>query len=1396
MLSRFRGCALVMLLLGSAPVAAQIATDDKLGDATVFEGPHFEIPSGAGVQSGDALFFSFLNFGVPEGGSVTFTKDPGAGTIDTVVSRVTGGTRSDILGSFHSELGEQHFYFLNPWGVFFGSGSSLDVDGSFHVSTADEIRDANGGVFSARAPGTAILGADPRSFGFLSSSDRGSLEIRGEMVVERGATLDLVGGAVTLEGALAWAPGGLVRIASLGSAGEVIDPGDGSGLEVIASGALGAIEILDESIVSVSGFEEPPAHYGPGFQPLEQSGLLFRIPAGELQAGDVEIGANSDRSWLAVLRGPATGNIHVRGGSLLISDSDLRARSFGTEAGSISVDIEGSFEIRKQTSIENVGILARSESMPISHAVGFLSVGPGIPQIWVQQSQHSVAATGAGAQVRVDAGEIRLFDGARISATTFEAGSGGQIEVRADDSILIRGRDNDEDRSPTGIYSNSQGTGDAGSILVETGLLQLDQGGGIFAQTTGNGNAGDIVVDVERLEIRDTSQIDSSTSAQSLPAGSTGTTSGMGGNVTVRASDSVLLSGGLDDVEFARLSTFAKPQTTGSAGSILVETPLLEIEDGAGISATTSGAGAGGDITLDVGELRMTHAAISAESTAVAGGAAGSIQVGVDGGLHETSIVNLANSRISAFARSGPDAEPREGNIDLLVRDRLELSGGSVISSSVETGLGGSIRIGSPASVILLDESAILATTEQGTGGEIRISTRSLLPSPEVLMQEGRLSADAGVGTPGVIELDSPELDLESGLKPLEAAYLDAASQLRQACAARAAGEGGSFTVARRRDSSVAPEVFPDARETGILALVDAAGTALAKGDATHASALLGRARDAAATVPTEPARLRVLLRLADAHAEMAGRVPAGRADSLLAAHALLGDAAQLGAAIGDRRSVALALGRLGALYEIEQRVDEALVLTRRARREAEAAEASDALARLHWQEGRLLWAQGRGRDALLSHRRAVALLEETRQESLAQGDARAFRETLAPYYLDLVEILLDSATRLQESDRSSDATAFLLEARVTMERLKAAELRDYFRDECVAAIEARTEDLDRVLARSGGRAAIVYPILLPDRLELLVTLPSGLVRRTVRVGRAEIEATADEFRNALFRRIGVMYRPPARRLHDWLVEPYREDLDAARIDTLVFVPDGILRTIPLAALHDGEGFLIERRAVAIAPGLSLVDPTPLDREGARLLLAGVSQGVQGLDPLPKVPDELAAVHALFGGEVLLDEDFAAERFERELRSAAPSVVHVASHAQFTGDPNTSFLLAWDGKISLDDLSRIVAPAQYREHPIELLLLSACETAAGDERAALGLAGAAIRAGARSAVGSLWNVGDEVAFEMVLAFYQALQEDGISKAQALRRAQLELLRGDAAEHPFYWSPYVLVSNWM
>ena len=543
---------------------------------------------------------------------------------------------------------------------------------------------------------------------------------------------------------------------------------------------------------------------------------------------------------------------------------------------------------------------------------------------------------------------------------------------------------------------------------------------------------------------------------------------------------------------------------------------------------------------------------------------------------------------------------------------------------------------------------------------------------------------------------------------------------------------------------------------------------------------------------PAGRQRVRVLLHVGRSYAQLASATqttdPARASAARRRAAELLNAAADM-SRDRDERLHSFALGYLGALYETRDRTDEALTLTRRALLAADRAAAPDALYRWHWQMGRLLRARGEHDASLAAYRRSVAQLDLLRAElaSISADAALAFRAEVEPVYVELVDLLLREAAA---NGRGADQP-LLAEARDTLEALKAAELRNHFRDACLDAQRKTTPE-----AVPG--ALVLYPVVLPDRVELILSSDAGLSRHASSVDGATLDREADLLRRLLPKRTTRQFLAPAQKLYEWLIRPVEPALASRSVTAFVVVPSGSLRSIPFAALHDAKSgqFLIEKLPVAVTPGLTLTDPRPIDRARARGLVAGVSEAVQGFPPLENVPAELEHVSESFPGVALLNREFVVARFEGEVKANPVSVVHVASHGEFNADADKSFVLAYDEKIPMDRLASIVGSTRLRiEEPLELLVLSACQTAAGDDRAALGLAGVALRSGARSALATLWSVNDEAAAELITRFYRELAS-GSSRARALQQAQLQMLAQPAFRHPAYWSPFLLISSWL
>lgn len=499
----------------------------------------------------------------------------------------------------------------------------------------------------------------------------------------------------------------------------------------------------------------------------------------------------------------------------------------------------------------------------------------------------------------------------------------------------------------------------------------------------------------------------------------------------------------------------------------------------------------------------------------------------------------------------------------------------------------------------------------------------------------------------------------------------------------------------------------------------------------------------------------------------------------------LLGTTVQLAQALGDRYAEAYATGYLGNAYETTQQWGSAKDLTEEALLIAQGLNATNIAYQWQWQLGRILKAQNQPDDAIAAYETAFQSLQSLRYDlaAIAPDQQFSFRESVEPVYRDYVDLLLSPGA---DPER-------LQQARRVIESLQIAELNNFFQSAC---IEGQAVALDEVDQTS---AAVIYPILLRDRIEVVVSLPNQpLQHHAIPVAREQVDATLDKLRRQLVRPfVTAASRSLGEEVYGWLIRPIEADLRQSEVATLVFVLDGSLRSVPMAALFNGEHYLIEDYSVALTPGLQLIAPQPLQQQGVETLASGLTEARHGFSALENVSLELEKIKETVPSQVLIDESFTSEALRQHVEALPYPVVHLATHGQFSSRAEDTFILAWDRPLDVNEISAILRTGdQTRQTPIELLILSACETAAGDDRAALGLAGIAVQAGARSTMASLWNLDDESGAVLVGNLYDQLVDPDTSKAEALRQAQLTLLNDPDYRAPYFWAAFVLVGNWL
>jgi len=605
--------------------------------------------------------------------------------------------------------------------------------------------------------------------------------------------------------------------------------------------------------------------------------------------------------------------------------------------------------------------------------------------------------------------------------------------------------------------------------------------------------------------------------------------------------------------------------------------------------------------------------------------------------------------------------------------------------------------------------------------------------------------------------------------------------------------EDGNWEAARDayRLAAAAARSMDD-EALGLRALVNEALAVSAHGAVADGASLVEQARARSAALGPDRANAQLLLRLGRAALALALRSDPPDPALDAAAIADLERVDEMARAIDDPAALGWSLGYRAELADRRGEVESALVLYDEARRQAQLA--ADDVARLRWTVGvgRIEHRRGELGPAIVAMKEAAEIEQRLRQAGRVEATRAGLGADPIRVQMEFADLLLRRAEHADGAEGKSLREADLLNAQAVIERVKVDELRDYFRDECVDTYREKIRDP----VSAAADAAIIHPVILPDRLVLLVSGRDGIRQTVVSVDERTLIDTIHRFRELLVKRTTRQYLRPARQLHAWLIEPIAEELERAKVKTLVFVPGGALRSIPMAALHDGERHLIERYALATLPGLSLADPRPMDRSDLTVFLGGVSESVQGYEALANVSEELRSVGRQYEGELLLDADFREETIRRELGSREFRLVHIATHAEFGATPEDTFLVTWDGRLDMDELAEYVGAFRYRDTPLDMIILSACETAAGDDRAALGLAGVAVKSGARSAVASLWSVDDDAAAALVRGLYSALEDPLLSRADALRRAQLELLHSANHRHPADWAAFLLISNWL
>lgn len=517
-----------------------------------------------------------------------------------------------------------------------------------------------------------------------------------------------------------------------------------------------------------------------------------------------------------------------------------------------------------------------------------------------------------------------------------------------------------------------------------------------------------------------------------------------------------------------------------------------------------------------------------------------------------------------------------------------------------------------------------------------------------------------------------------------------------------------------------------------------------------------------------------------------------GERNTLNVALKISQEALQVARHLKNMRAKSYASGTIGNLYsqlgqpsQSQHYLEEALAI-------AQSIQAWDVAYQWQRQLGQLYQRQRNLNKAIEAYQAAVNNLEQVRGNILSiNPDVQFFfKENVEPIYREYMRLLLAAPNpNLKQVIR-------------TNEQLQLAELQNFLQCGKLDLVS-----LDKIY-QDNRLPAVIHIINLGERVEVIVQSPDQALHRHTpnsELVKRNADNLLTNFQDTRFadtdEQVILSY---SQTLYKQLIAPIEAYLPKS--GNLVFVLDSYFQNLPMVLLHNGENYLLKQYSISVTLGSQLRQPKALQRGQLKALIAGLSkkspslkapEAPKNLAPLPEVKAEIVDIKKNTLSSVeLLDEKFTSERFQYEIDRSGFPVVHITTHGQFSSDPEQTVILAWNKAINVRQLNYLLrGKNQNAQDSIELMVLSACETAKGDKRSALGIAGVAAQAGARSTVASLWLVDAKSTASLMGEFYKGLKV-GLSKAEALRQAQITLLEKPEYQHPYYWAPFVLVGSWL
>jgi len=673
----------ISILISSLGVNAEVTLDGSLGRSGTLPGPDYLIGADLGQQRGGNLFHSFKDFNLNRFESATFS---GPHNVNNIISRVTGGNRSNIDGLIRSTV-PADMYFLNPYGMMFGPNARLDVQGSFHASTADYLRLENGGRFDARHPQNSLLTVAPISaFGFLTDSPASINTQSSKLILAPDQTLSLIGGDIHLTSEIPLTADNTLTIPTVES--ESILAAEHGRVNLASLASRGEV-ILDENDLALQG-----------------------------QGGQITL-----ENTLVEMSGYSGGAVFIRAGQFFLDNAIIRSNTYGNQDGkSINLKMTEAAYFKGLNSEISVATTSMNNSGGISIEVPYLEITGAL-------INTGSALTGQAGNIEIHAKQVMLKDGAFIASGSLYAGGSGDIKLEVEDSLSLIGYSPgyrishgiEFENAKTIIFSVSIGAGQSGNIFIDAKSLNM-KSSQITTDNFGIGKGGNITINAKQASLTDGAAISNSVHSQ-----------GESGYLKMNIAEKLYIAGKslFTNATLGRVwkntSSVIGSESSGSApgGTIDIQANNITVTDGALIAADSLATGNAGDIFIQTNNLQvMDNGEINTSAEHAIGGNIsltvpnllylqnGIITTSVHGGIGDGGNIDIANPRFIILNQGQITAQAdagHGGNIRM-VADQFITSPKSLISASSRLGIDGNVQIDSPA----VDMDAMLVVLPGG----------------------------------------------------------------------------------------------------------------------------------------------------------------------------------------------------------------------------------------------------------------------------------------------------------------------------------------------------------------------------------------------------------------------------------------------------------------------------------------------------------------------------------------------------------------------------------------------------------------------------------------------------------------------------------------------------------